>query len=105
MQKLVLNSRLWKKAADITPNSFEEFLYVMIDKKNWKNAPFTYFLLHAYVNSHDNIINNLAKTNNDKKNFLLYNNIKKPQLLKEQTNSKRNQALISIVFFTMLYYA
>lgn len=103
MQKLMTNIRLKKPVADISPESFKGFSYIQVDTKHWQDAPFTWFLLRACIDSLDNIIADPNIINNN--GFLLCNNMWDPMLLEDRTNRQRNRPLITVVALAILCYA
>lgn len=82
------NIRLRKLVADISPESFEGFLYIQIDTEHRRDAPFTRSLLRACVDSSDSIIADLDVIDDD--GFPLCDNMRDPMLLEDRTNRQLN---------------
>lgn len=89
VRKLSLNPRLKMQAADITPERFELFLFVLIDIDHKKNALFTRMLLQTCIDNDTNIITNpdIAFAN---KLLLLQDNMEINQILLEKTGFTYN---------------
>lgn len=96
MDQLISSPRLRKKASDVSPESFESFSYVEIDREHRRHAPFTRSLICTCVNSSETIIDNPDAID-------LYgipplcDNMTEPSLLEDRTTSQRNRALIAVV--------
>lgn len=104
MDKLISSPWLRKKAANVSSESFESFLYVKVDRENQRHASFTRSLIRTCVNSSDIIIDDP-----DAINFHgilpLRDNMTESPLLKDRTTSQRNRALVAVVALGMLCYA
>lgn len=81
MNKLISSPQLRKQAADISPESFETFLYVDVNREHQRHAPFTRALLRICVDGSDTIINDPNAIDN--KNVPLCNNMTEPPLLED----------------------
>lgn len=101
---MISNSRLKKQATDVSPESFELFSYIEIDKKHQIYTPFTQSLICTCVNSSETIIDDPDV--NDLYNISpLRNNMTKPPLLKNRTTSQCNHALMLVMALGILCYA
>ena len=56
MDKLISSPRLRKQAANISPESFESFSYVEVDREHQRHVPFTQSLIRTCVDSSEIII-------------------------------------------------
>lgn len=102
MEKLILNIYLKKPAGNILLNTFKRFLYSIMDIEYYRHAFFIIFLLYPHMNSFNNIIINLDII--DINTISIYDNIRKPILLKYYIIPKYNLALISIAALTILCF-
>lgn len=100
-KKLSLNPRLRMQASDVTPQQFESFSCVKMDREHRRNAPFTRMLLRACIDSHTGILDDPDLDFADQ----LQDNMESFWILGERTNSTRNRALVSVVCLSMLCYA
>lgn len=73
MDKLILSSQHRKQVADISPENFEIFLYIDINKKYNRYVSFTRVFICIYVNDLEAIMNNPDVMGNN--NILLHNNM------------------------------
>ena len=104
MDKLISSLHLRKQATNVSPESFESFLYVEVNREHWRHTPFTQSLIYTGVNSSETIIKDLDSIN-FYSIFLLRNNMTKPPLFEDWTTFQCNCALIVVVVLKMLCYA
>ncbi|WP_375449348.1 hypothetical protein [uncultured Nostoc sp.] len=90
--------------ANMNPQRLRTFLLVEINRVHKQEAPFIRFLLQAYVDSHDHIIDDPNLDLADDDIPLLRDNMVNPPNLEEQNLPKRNRALISVVSLALLCY-
>lgn len=83
INKLISSPHLRKQVIDISPESFELFSYIEIDRKHQKHALFTQFLICICMNSSEIIINN-PDANNFYNISLLCNNMTESLLLENR---------------------
>ena len=102
IDKLISSPQFRKQAADISLESFETFLYIDVNRKHRRHAPFTQALFCIYVDSLDVIMNDPDVMGD--KDVFLRNNIIKLSLLEDQTSSQHNHALVAVVVLSMLCY-
>lgn len=103
IDKLISSSRLQKQAANGSPESFETFSYINVDKKHRRHALFTQALLCKCVDSSDAIMANLDAMGND--NISMRDHMTERPLLKDRTTFQHNCALVAVLALSMLCYA
>lgn len=103
LDRLISGLQLKKQVADIFLEGFKTFLYVDVDKKYERHAPFTQVLLYIYIDSSNTIMND-PDAMSDKEVFLS-NNITELLLLEDQTSSQYNRVLVAVVALLMLCYS
>lgn len=89
IRKLSLNLCLKIQAANVIPERFELFLFVLMDIEHKRNALFMRMLLQACIDNDTSIITNLDITFANKL-LLLQDDIKMNQILSEKTRPTHN---------------
>lgn len=102
---MTANKKLKMGAEKVDPDVFSNFSFVMVDKEHDKDAPFTRSLLRTCVVVNINEILLDSDIESIGELPTLRDNMKKPPLLAERTDSTRNRALVAVVCMGMLCYA